>query len=140
MKAYALVFGYLCVNAAIWVLNMAGILPVYGAAQANPTTIADWFDFTVFAAVVGTVGGVVIGILALMTKSYALSTGVLLLWVVGVLFKPIQDIFVGLPYLLNAILPSQVWFVTQAFVAFSALILFVFFVEIIAGRPIFESQ
>jgi len=121
---------------AIWTLNIAGILPVYREPISDPTNILNLFSLDVFTAITGIVGGVTIGILAIMTRSYALSTGVLLLWIVGIMFKPVQDIFAGIPYLLEAVLPSQVWFFSQVFVAFSALILFMFIVEIIAGREI----
>lgn len=134
--SYFLVLGYLVVNLSIWIVSTANILLGGVASTINPAEISSWFNLSIFAGIVGAVGGVVIGILALITKSYALSTGVLLLWVIGVLFKPISDIFVGLPYLINAFLPPDVWFVTQALVGLAAFCLFVFFVGIIAGRDI----
>lgn len=139
MKNYAfLVFGYLCVNAAIWTLNMAALLPAYREPIMDPSSMATLFSLDVFAAVTGIVGGAVIGILALMTKSYALSGGVLILWIIGVLFRPIQDIFVGLPYLLEAVLPPGIAWFSQVVVGFSAVILFLFIVGIIAGRDILK--
>jgi len=121
---------------AIWTLNVAAILPIYREPITDPSNLANLFSLNTFTAITGIVGGAVIGILAIITRSYMLSTGVLLLWIIGVLFKPIQDIFIGLPYLVEAVLPSSVWFISQVFVAFSALILFMFFVEIVAQREI----
>lgn len=138
MKALALILGYLCVNAAIWVLSMASILPVGGVGPADPSNFTSWFDISVFSVTAGVVGGGIITLLALITKSYALGTAVLVLWVLGVVFQPIYYIFAGLPFLLNAILPPEIWFITQAFVGLSAFLFFVFFVGIIAGRDIFE--
>jgi len=121
---------------AIWTLNVAAILPIYREPITDPSNLANLFSLNTFTAITGIVGGAVIGILAIITRSYMLSTGVLLLWIIGVLFKPIQDIFIGLPYLVEAVLPSSVWFISQVFVGFSALILFMFFVEIVAQREI----
>jgi hypothetical protein len=137
LKAYSLIFGYLCINAAIWTLKLANILPDFGIeAPMDPSNILTMFSLNTFTAITGVVGGAVIGILTLMTRSYALGTGVLMLWIVGVIFKPIQDIFVGLPFLLQAFLPPSVWFLSQPIVAFGGLVLFFFIVEVIAGREI----
>jgi len=137
MKAWSLVFGYFCINMAIWTLNIAGILPSYTReAIINPTGLESLFSLDTFTLVTGIVGGGVVGILAMITRNYALSTGVLILWLVGVMLKPIRDLLIGLPLLIEAVLPPSVWFFSQVFVAFSAMILFVFIVEIIAGRPI----
>lgn len=137
MKAYSLIFGYFAINMAIWSLSMAGILPNYTReAIIGPAGFQGLFSLDTFSIVTGIVGGSVIGVLAMITRSYALSTGVLILWLVGVLLRPIRDIFIGLPRLVEAVLPPAVWFVSEIIVAFAALILFVFIVEVIAGRPI----
>lgn len=136
MKAYSLIFGYFCINMAIWTLNMAGLIPAYAEATISPTGVQALFDLNVFTAITGVVGGVTIGILSMLTRNSALGTGVLLLWIVGILFKPIQDLFVGLPLLINTILPTEISFISQVVVAFSAISLFVFIVGILAGREI----
>lgn len=138
-KAFSLILGYFCINAAIWTLNMLAILPIYREATMDPSNILSLFSLDVFTAITGAVGGVVITILALMTRSYALSTGVLLLWIVGIMFKPIQDVFVGLPYLLEQIFAEAPYVglvISQVIVAFAAVLLFTFIVEILAGRDI----
>ncbi len=141
MKAFTLIIAYFCVNAGIWTINMIsllGVLPNITNQQpiVDPTNIANMFSFNVFSAVTGIVGGITIGILAMVTRSYLLSGGVLVLWVVGVIFKPIQDIFVGLPNLIMALLPPEIWFVSEIFVAFSAIVIFAFFAELLTGKDI----
>lgn len=145
MKAFTLVIAYMCINAGIWTLNMLallGVLPNLTNTQpiVDPTNMASMFNFNVFTAVTGLVGGATIGILAMVTRSYALGSGVLILWIVGIIFKPIQDIFIGLPNLISALLPSEIWFVSEIVVAFSALVMFAFFVEIITGKDITGGQ
>lgn len=145
MKAFTLIIAYLCINLGIWTLTMLsnlGVMPHFMNTQAivDPTNIQNMFSFSVFSAVTGVVGGATIGILAMVTRSYALGGGVLVLWIVGILFKPIQDIFIGLPNLVRAILPSEIWFVSEIVVAFSALVLFAFFVELITGKDITGGQ
>lgn len=141
MKAFTLIIAYLCINAGIWTVNLislAGVLPNITNQQptVDPTNIANMFNFNMFSAVTGVVGGVTIGILAMVTRNTAIGGGVLVLWVIGVLFKPIQDIFIGLPNLVTALLPSELWFVAEIVVGFSALILFAFFVELITGHGV----
>lgn len=123
-------------------LALAGILPNLTNTQptVDPTNIASMFNFSVFTAVTGIVGGATIGILALVTRSYALGSGVLVLWIVGIVFKPLQDIFIGLPNLVKALLPTQIWWISEIVIAFSALAIFAFFVEIITGKDILGGQ
>lgn len=138
-KAWSFVFGYFCVNSAIWTLATLSLLTLTRAPVHDPTAIQGLFSLDIFTAITGVIGGAVIGILALMTRSYALSTGVLLLWIVGVVLTPVREIFIGLPILLNAIfadIPAVGVVVSQVIVAFGALLLFVFIVEILAGREI----
>lgn len=137
MKAYSLIFGYFVINMAIWTLNTSGILPAYSSEPVvNPSGFEALFSLDVFTVVTGIVGGGVVTVMALLTRSYALSTGVLILWLVGVLLKPIRDIFVGLPLLVESMLPPEVWFISEVVVAFAAFVLFMFVVEVIAGRQI----
>lgn len=140
MKAYSLIFGYFVINMAIWTLNTSGILPLYANEPiVNPSAFESLFSLDVFTVVTGIVGGGVVTVMALITRSYALSSGVLILWLVGVLLKPIQDVFVGLPKLVNSILiqaPTIGFIVSEIVTAFAAFILFMFVVEVIAGRQI----
>lgn len=140
LKAYALIFAFMAVNLAIFTANClstAGVLPSFGQEPiVDPNNFLNMFNLNVFTVLTGVVGGAVIGVLAMLTRSYALSGGVLILWIVGIVFKPIQDIFIGLPLLVKALLPSSIWFLSEIIVAFCALTLFVFIVEIIAGREI----
>lgn len=118
---------------------MSGILPITREAIVDAADITGMFSLDIFTVITGIVGGGVIGILAMITRSYALSAGVIVLWVMGVVLKPIRDIFVGLPRLVNTLLsesPTIGTIVSQVVVAFGALLLFLFIVEILLGRDI----
>lgn len=139
MKAYSLIFGYFCINLAIWTINIAQILAVTRQPIIDPANMTSIFSLDTFTVLTGIVGGGVIGVLAMITKSYALSTGVLILWIMGIVLTPIRDIFVGLPLLIQTVFAE--WslvgsIVSQVVVAFSALLFFVFIVEVILGRDI----
>lgn len=140
MKAFSLIFAYFCINMAIWTLNLLGLLPTALEATIDPSSVEGLFNLTTFAGITGVVGGATIGIASLVTRSYALGTGVLLIWIVGILFKPISDVFTGLPRLTSAVLAPAGTLVSQAVgqvtTAFAAIILFIFIVEVIAGRQI----
>lgn len=136
MKGYTLIIGYFCVNLAIWALGMAGILPTWKEPQADPTSLLAMFNLDAFTVITGLVGGTVIGILSMVTRSYALGVAVLVVWVVGVILTPIQDIFTGLPYLISMFLPAELAFLSQIVTIFTGITLFFFIVEIIANRNI----
>lgn len=136
--AMALVFGYFCINAAIWSVSMLGILPLYARDPiTTPDEISTWFALDVFTLATGVVGGTAIGILAFITKAYTWSTGVLICWIVGLLLRPLQAIFIGLPKLIEGIVPPEISWVTSIISGFAAFILFILFVEIIGGKDIF---
>lgn len=140
MNAIGIVYGYFCINAAIWSLSILaaiGVFPSFGREPIiNPTDMGAMFSLNTFTVVTGFVGGAAIGILALVTRNVALGGGVLVLWIVGIIIKPIQDIFIGLPLLIQRILPPEIWFVSQIVVAFAGFIFFIFIVEVILGRQI----
>lgn len=115
---------------------MLGFFGTPWQAVVDPTNLTTLFDISVFTGVASLVGGGVVAILAMITKNYALSGGVLILWIVGLIIKPLQNITLGLPVLLNAIIPAPISWLSQVFIALSALSLFVFVVEILAGREI----
>lgn len=138
--AVFIIVGYLAVNIGIWSLSMLaslGALPSFGTqGTIDPTSIADLFSINQFTIIAGGVGGAVTGILAMVTRSYALSGAVLLCWIVGVLFRPISDIFTGLPRLVTNILPPEIGWIAQIITAFTAFAFFIFIVEILGGRDI----
>lgn len=139
MKAYSLIFGYFCINLAIWTLNIASILTITREPVVDPSNVSSLFALDAFTVLTGIVGGGVVGVLAMLTRSYALSSGVLILWIMGIVLKPIRDIFVGLPLLVESVLsesPVIAGVVSQVVVAFAALLFFIFVIEIIAGRDI----
>lgn len=140
MKAWSLVFGYFVINLAIWTLNLTGLFAVGSEPIVSPSNMNSLFSLDVFTGVAGAVGGGIIMILGLMTRNAALSTGALLLWIVAIILRPLQDIVLGLPKLMSMIFaafgPTINYIFTSVFVALSGLMLFIFVVEILAGREI----
>lgn len=138
--AVFIIVGYLAVNVAIWTLSTLaslGALPTFGTeGTITPEGIGSLFALDQFTVITGVVGGAVTGILAMITRSYALSGAVLLCWIVGVLIRPITDIFTGLPRLVTSILPPEIAFVGQIITAFTAFAFFIFIVEVLGGRDI----
>lgn len=139
MKAISLIYGYFVVNLAIWSISTLALLTTVGQPVISPGNITSLFSLDAFTVLTGLVGGGVIGILAMVTRNYALSTGVLVLWIMGILIKPIRDIFVGLPLLINTVFAQSgavATVVSQIVVAFASFTLFMFIVEVVMGRDI----
>jgi hypothetical protein len=101
----------------------------------NPIDVSNKFSLTIFGAL--GVGGAIFGIAAILTRQYVYATGVLLIWAVGVVVLPIgQWILLGAPFVLVAILPSEVAWLSQVVVAFYAISIFMFVLEITTQRQI----
>lgn len=139
MKATSLVFGYFCINIAIWTINVLGVITLSREAIIDPTGLGALFDISAFTILTTLVGGATTAIIGILTRNVALSSGVLILWVFGIIFRPIQDVFVGLPRLVSAIFaeaPALGTVISQVVVAFSAFIFFMFLAEVVMGRDL----
>lgn len=134
MKGWSLIFGYFCINIAIGVLHGLGLFSVSSEPVISAGGITNLFSLTVFSITIG-----IAGIASLLTRQYIFGAGALLIWVVGILYNPIMDIFVGLPVLINQTLsysPLVATVVGGAVTAFAGVILFMFLLEILSGRQI----
>jgi hypothetical protein len=134
MKAYTLIFGFICINFASFALNASGVVPVSRELYVNPTDVSNTFSLTIFAALGA--GGAVLGLIGLITRQFYMAAGALVIWVIGIMLPIVQWVFVGLPIMLTALVPSELSWLTGMIGAFFAISLFMFMAELAAGRPV----
>ena len=135
MKMYSVMLFVLCLNIAAFILNESAAFPTSQALSVNPSDVITQFNWTTLLTSLGT-GGAVAGIVALLTRQYVYAAGALLIWSVGALSPLIRWFFIGAPLMLNALLPSELVFISIAVQAFFAIIFFMFIIEIVSQRQI----
>jgi len=99
----------------------------------NPFDISNQFSLTLF---VGLSVGTIIGIAAILFRQYLNASVVLLIWAVGILAPIGQWFLLGVPIILNAIVPSELAYLTYAVSGFVTFIFFMFMMEILTQRQI----
>ena len=134
MRAYSLLLFYICFNLAIGIFVVTEIIPVGAWMQHSEADISAQFNLTVFTAAAG--GATLGGIVAIITKQYLFATGIILIWVIGVLYTPVNWLLIGFPLMLAALLPAELSAVASAFSILSTIVFFVFFAEILGGRQV----
>lgn len=134
MRAYSLLLFYLCLNLAAFILVSTDIIPVGDWIEHTPTDISAMFSLTTFSALVA--GGTIGGLVALLTRQYALSAGLILVWCVGILYEPISWVLIGVPKILNAILPAELSVLGTVVGVLTSVVFFMFFIEVLGGRTI----
>ena len=133
LKPYSFMLFYLCLNVAAFILNESGALLVSQELYINPFDISNQFSLTLF---VGLSVGTIIGIAAILFRQYLNASVVLLIWAVGILAPIGQWFLMGVPIILNAIIPSELAYITYAVSGFVAFIFFMFMMEILTQRQI----
>jgi len=134
MKAWSLIFGYFMINISIGVIHGLGLFTVYQEPIISSTAITSVFDLTVFSIAIG-----LAGIAGILTRQFIFGAGALLLWLVGVFYAPVMDIFVGVPRLINIILadsPVVATVIGGAITAITSIILFMFLFELLSQRQV----
>ena len=134
MKATSIMIAIFCLNLAAYSVHLMGIFPVTKELWINPTDITNQFTLTLFAVVGG--GGIIVGILAAIFKTYTFAAGAILLWVVSIFLPIVQWIVGGFPIMMAAVLPAELAWFTVVAGAFIAVSFFFFLAEIAAGRQL----
>lgn len=134
MRAFSLMFGYICINLAASFWALSGAIPAAQQLYVSPTDITNTFTLTLFFSV-GVTGGLM-AIIGIMTRQYVFATGALLIWIIGILLPIVQWVILGLPFVLSAILPSELSWISGIIGAFFAVTLFMFMAELAAGRQV----
>lgn len=139
MRAYSYLFGIVCLNAAVVSLALAGVFTSSIPAAFSTTDILNMFAISVFDISLAVGGGALLGIVTAMFKTYTFAAGAVALWVVMILFKPVQLLITGFPILLNnfiySVAPSLSWIGTIITV-FVTMSVFVLFLEVMSGKQI----
>lgn len=140
MRFFTLLFAYICINIASFILvyplpGAGPILPVGRELFLSPLDLSNTFNLVVFGIL--TVGGIVGGIVGVLLRQYVYATGILLIWVIGLLAPIVWWMIAGLPMMLSAVLaPLDLTFLISSIVAFFTIHAFFFMIEISAGRQV----
>lgn len=134
MKVYSLMLFIICLNISAFILNSAQVLPVNRPLTWGITDLTATFSLTVFAGL--GIGGALIGVVGLITRTYVYAAGAILIWILGILL-PIASWFLnGVPMMLTMLLPSELSYISSAITAVFMFIFFIFIVEIMTQRQI----
>ena len=134
MKAWSLIFGYFIINLSIGVIHGLGLFSVAIEPIVSATGITNVFNLTMFSITVG-----LAGLAGILTRQFIFGAGALLIWLVGVFYAPVSDIFIGVPRLINIILadsPVVAGLIGTAITALTSIILFMFLFELLSQRQV----
>lgn len=134
MKAWSIIFGYFLINISIGVIHGLGIFSVGFEPLIGTSGINSIFDLTIFSITAG-----LAGITALLTQQYIFGVGAILIWLVGIFYAPVSDIFIGVPRLISLVLadvPVVATLIGSAITAIVGIILFMFLFELMTQRQV----
>lgn len=135
VKMYSFLFFFICLNVAAFIINEAAFLPESEELAVTPTDVMATFTWENLLLSLG-VGGAIAGIVALLTRQYVYAVGALIIWAIGSLTPVIQWFFIGVPLLLNSVLPSEISFIGSVVQGLFAVVFFMFIIELTAQRQI----
>ncbi len=135
MKMYSFLVFFLCLNVAAFILNEAGFYTETSELVVSAEDISATFNWATLLTSLG-VGGIVAGLVALLTRQYVYAAGALIVWAIGSMAPVIRWFFIGVPLMLGQLLPSGLEFVSTVTQAFFAVIFFMFIIELVAQRSI----
>lgn len=144
MKAYSVMLFLIAINISVYILIVSGAWAgQYPEGYASPEAMSDIFklqnvDLTQIIMI--GIGGLLGGILALVTRQFVFASVALLIWVVCVLFTPIGWIITAFPLTVKSLAlmsgaPTAIADITEVVLsAFYVFIFFMFILEIASQR------
>lgn len=134
MKAYSVILFMVCLNIAAFIFQQSGAISGSRELYISPFDIKNQFSLDTLLLTLTGVG--VIGVLGVLLGQGRWTIGALLAWVIFQLVPIGNWIISGVPYLLLAILPAELSYLTYVVEAFFAIIFFIFILEIAGQRYI----
>lgn len=139
MKGATLLWGYFCVTFAFWMITQSRFIITFREFEFNPSDVSSWFSilqFDIGTAIGLTIGGIA-GLLSYLFKVGIYANGVILIWILALIFKPTNQLMLGLPIFLNSLLaPIGLSWLAQVPQAFFAFSLFLWLAEIMSQQKI----
>ena len=135
MKMYSLMLFVICLNISAFIIHESGALPTSRTFADSPSTIMsefDWEDVLIGLGVSAGAGTV----MAFFFGFGAALLGGMICWAICSFFPVIQWFFIGAPLMLDALLPSELWFISVSIQAVFAVIFFMFIIELTSQRQI----
>lgn len=138
MKFYSPVFFILILNISAYLLNVNGISPGGKPLWVSPLDISNTFNLVVFAG--WAAGGGIAGVIAAYLGKGMYAMGILLIWVIGIMFNLSGWLLNGLGISIAALVPSEYGVlagsIQLAVNAIFSFMFFMFFVEMASQRPV----
>lgn len=108
---YNIMSFYVMLNIVSFIMAAAQLFPNVGVTLPwqSEGTIASLFNIDAFSALTGIVGGVAIGIVGFLLKQGIYATFAVIIFVFGVVFKPISLLFTSLPIALGSLAGDASW-------------------------------
>ena len=147
MKPYSIIIFMICLNISCYLLVEMEVFSVssYPEGYTGPETIMETFKFGEISLtdifLLGT-GGILAGIMMLITRQYVFASIALVIWVIGIVLKPVGWVIVGFPLMVNSLLlmsgvSSTLATALQLTIsAFYFFIFFIFIIEIASQRQL----
>jgi hypothetical protein len=138
MKFYPFVLFIIMMNVASFLLTANGITLGRSNLWVSPTAISSTFSLVVFAG--WAAGGGLAGVIAAYLGKGVYAMGILLIWVIGIMFNVSGWILNGVGISISALIPPEYGVMSAsiqlAINAIFSFIFFMFFVEMASQRSI----
>ncbi len=131
---------YCLLNIMAFGISAVGIFPSVGVTLPWQTDsngnlqVASLFNIDLFSALTGIFGGIAIGIVGFLLKQGVYASFAVVIFVFGVVFKPISLMFTSLPQALGALAGPSGGFLVTMILSIVSLAGFWFMVELLMQR------
>jgi hypothetical protein len=125
----------LCLNISAFILHESGAFTGSRTYAETPGTIESMFSWSNLISSLGVAGGVGAVIATIFGFSAAIL-GSLIIWALVSFAPVITWFFKGVPLMLEAMLPPELWFVRLGVEALFAVVFFMFIIEQAGQRQI----
>jgi hypothetical protein len=125
----------LCLNISAFILHESGAFTGSRTYAETPGTIESMFSWSNLISSLGVAGGVGAVIATIFGFSAAIL-GSLIIWALVSFAPVITWFFKGVPLMLEAMLPPELWFVRLGVEALFAVVFFMFIIELAGQRQI----
>lgn len=133
---YNILLFYCILNLSSFIISSANIFPTVNVALPwqSEGQIQGLFSIGAFEAITGLAGGLAIGIIGFLLKQGVYATFAVVIFVFGVVFKPIQLFFTSLPNALGLLAGADAAYLVAAILGIVSLAAFWFLVELLTQR------
>ena len=139
LSGRTLIIAFMTITFSSYIIQQSGILTESRSMPLSPTDYDDLFSIAIFdVATISTaltVGGL-IGIAGILFKQYVFASIALLIWLIGVFWKPSNAFLTAFPKLVEAVVPAEASYLSIIPSAFIGVAFFFWLAGILAQRDL----